>query len=316
MILRALKFIAENLSGKRIPLSLAHMVTFRCNMRCHYCDYWRRSSEELALNEIFRMLEEAAGMGIPSYTATGGEPLLRKDIAEILKFASELDLYTILFTNGLLLREKKIEADRIFVSLDTLSREKFMRITGVDALPRILDVLRWAAENHEISLNTVIHGENLDEIEDLVRFADELGVGISFEPVSPYFDGCPSLSREALRKSAEKLLRLKREYRCILNSRKYLEMILRGERFECRPHLLLRVNPDGSVISPCYEIEHVRAGDVRDGIGNVIRSELYSEGLKRARDCRGCYLSCYAETSMALSLRNLPAYLPTILRLL
>ncbi|MDI3502783.1 MAG: hypothetical protein PWR13_1233 [Archaeoglobi archaeon] len=292
------------------------MVTFRCNMRCHYCDYWRRNSEELSLSEIFRMLEESAEIGIPSYTATGGEPLLRKDISEILKFASDLGFYVILFTNGLLLGERKVEADRIFISLDTLSREKFVRITGIDALPELISTLRRASENHEICLNTVIHEENLDEIEALVRFADELGVGISFEPVSTYFHGCPSLSREALRMSAEKLLRLKKEYECILNSKRYLEMILRGERFDCKPHFLLRVNPDGSVISPCYEIEHVGAGSIKDGIKNILRGERYLEGLERAKNCRGCYLSCYAETSMALSLRGLLSSLPTVLRLL
>jgi len=98
VILRALRFLLRTASGSRIPLTLAHMVTFRCNMRCHYCDYWRRSSEEMSLKEIFQMLEECSELGILSYTATGGEPLLREDLPEIFERASDLGLYTILFT--------------------------------------------------------------------------------------------------------------------------------------------------------------------------------------------------------------------------
>jgi len=124
------------------------------------------------------------------------------------------------------------------------------------------------------------------------------------------------MDSRSLREAARKILELKKTHKCIINSKNYLNMIAEGRRFDCKPDLLLRVNPDGSIISPCYEIEHIIAGDVREGLRNVIAKDSYLEGLRRAESCSGCYLSCYAEPSLALSLRGFLSSIPTLLRFL
>ncbi len=286
--------------GKYKPVILAHMVTYRCNMRCIYCEYWKRKSREMKEREVEEMLKEAAELGIAVYTATGGEPLLW-NVSHALKVAKDYGFYTMLATNGLLLKNKKLEADIISVSLDTLKRERFLKITGVDAIDRVKEAIRWASERYRVCINCVLYGENVEEVENIVRFAESCNAYVTFEPVSPYFEGCPSLSGESMREVAERILELKREFKNVLNTKAYLKMLGR-ERFKCISNLLLRVNPDGEIISPCYELNYVRAGNVKDGIKNVIESEKYRKGVEMAGDCRReCYLLCYAEPSMIFS---------------
>ncbi len=287
--------------GRIKPVILAHIVTYRCNMRCKYCEYWKYRAEEMPWRDVEKMLEEAARLGIAVYTATGGEPLLWRDISKALSLAEDLGFYTMLATNGLLLKGRKLNADMISVSLDTLRADRYRKITGVNALERVKDAILWASERYDVCLNAVLYGENVDEIEDLVRFADNCGAYITFEPISPYFDGCPSLSGDEMRKAAEKILELKGEFKNILNTRCYLELVKGGGRFRCLSSLLLRVNPDGCIISPCYEVEYVKAGNVRDGLRKVMESEEYRRGAEIARLCRGCYLLCYAEPSLIFS---------------
>jgi len=104
---------------------------------------------------------------------------------------------------------------------------------------------------------------------------------------------------EELKRSMQKLHELKREFKCLWNSKAYLRLVCSGESFSCQSHLLLRVNPDGEVISPCYDVDYVTAGNLRyEKLENILRSKKYAEGCKIAMNCGKCYLLCYVEPSM------------------
>jgi len=302
---------------KPLPAVLAHMVTYRCNMSCFFCDYWRRRDYELNLGEIKALLSEAADSGIAVYTVTGGEPLLRRDLGEILQYSDDCCLYNFLLTNGTKLRGKKLRVDFLSISLDTLSRERFYRIRGLDALKVVVDAVKWAAENYRTCINVVLTDENFQEVSDLIEFADSVGVEIAFEPVSDYFEGCAKISEENLRIAASRILELKKDYRCILNSKAYLKMILKGERFNCQSHILLRVSPGGEVVAPCYELDYIVVGNVLNKpLRELIGSESFIQGVEIAKSCRkNCYLSCYAEPSLAMCFRGLLGWLRELIML-
>ena len=86
------------------------------------------------LGEIEKMLKEASDLDVAIYTATGGEPLIREDIRSILNLANDYGFYTLLITNGLKLKSRNLNADIITISLDTLRRDRFYRITGVELM--------------------------------------------------------------------------------------------------------------------------------------------------------------------------------------
>ncbi|MEJ5357587.1 MAG: GTP 3',8-cyclase MoaA [Desulfobacterales bacterium] len=161
-------------------------VTDRCNLRCAYCtplEDGRRleHAEILRYEEILRLVRIGVRLGIEKIRITGGEPLLRRDLPTLLAGIHRLpgirDLS--LTTNGLLLEEhleRLIAAGlrRVNVSLDTLKRERYREITGVDALGRVLAAIdaALAAGLHPVKINVVaLPGVNEDELLDLARLS-------------------------------------------------------------------------------------------------------------------------------------------------
>jgi len=169
-------------------------VTDRCNFRCTYCmpldKYeWISRLEVLSFEEIARLTGLFVRLGVQKVRLTGGEPLLRRDLERLVSLLAPLELKDLsLTTNGSLLAEKApalaaAGLRRVNVSLDTLDREKFRRLTRRDDLPRILEGLGVArsAGLTPIKLNAVIErGVNDGEIADLAEFARREGFAVRF----------------------------------------------------------------------------------------------------------------------------------------
>ncbi len=110
----------------RKPFFLAHSLTYACDSRCKTCTQWQMSKmikKDLSTERVFELLEKAYDVGMRGYYAFGGEPLLRRDISEILEFAKKRGFLTTMNTNASLL-EKKADSisdylDFVFVSLDS-----------------------------------------------------------------------------------------------------------------------------------------------------------------------------------------------------
>ena len=170
-------------------------VTDRCNFRCTYCmpfdEYkWIERQEVLSFEEIERLVRVFLGFGIQKVRLTGGEPLVRKDLDQLIARLSAIEgLPDIsLTTNGALLGQ---QADalyaaglrRINVSVDTLKQDRFTALTKRGNLDEVLAGL-FAAKRvgmSPIKVNAVvIRGSNDDEILDLVEFARKNGFEMRF----------------------------------------------------------------------------------------------------------------------------------------
>lgn len=182
-------------SYKRPIRDLRISVTDRCNFRCTYCmpqdEYeWINKKEILTFEEITRLANLFVGLGVEKIRLTGGEPLVRKDLDQLVAKLSAIpgleDLC--LTTNGSLLAEQ-IEAlkaaglKRVNVSIDTLDNEKFKRMTKRGDLAKVLEGI-FAAKKHglkPIKLNAVVErGVNDDDIIPLVEFCREHGFAMRF----------------------------------------------------------------------------------------------------------------------------------------
>jgi cyclic pyranopterin phosphate synthase len=170
-------------------------ITDRCNFRCSYCmpldEYeWIARDEILTYEEIARLARIFIALGVEKIRLTGGEPLVRRDVQNLVGKLSGLaglrDLC--LTTNGALLAAqapalKAAGLRRINVSLDTLDPDKFRRITKRGDLNKVLEGL-FAAKSlgfHPIKINAVIErGVNDDEIVDLAEFSRKYGFAIRF----------------------------------------------------------------------------------------------------------------------------------------
>jgi cyclic pyranopterin phosphate synthase len=170
-------------------------VTDRCNFRCTYCmpldEYeWIDKKEILTFEEITRLARLFIQLGVEKVRLTGGEPLVRQDLAVLVQELSALDGLKdlCLTTNGALLGEKmeslkKAGLRRVNISIDTLDAEKFKRMTKRGDLNKVLEGI-FAAKKAGIApikLNAVIErGVNDDDILPLVEFSRTHGFAMRF----------------------------------------------------------------------------------------------------------------------------------------
>ncbi len=175
-------------------------ITDRCNLKCIYCvprDLVPRLShaEIMTYEEILRLVRIGIRLGISKIRVTGGEPLVRKGVYGFLADLSGLDGLAdlSLTTNGVTLKDNlhKIKAagiNRINISLDTLDRKKFERITGFDRFDQVWQGIEMAMEMgfQPIKLNIVaLNGVNDDELADMARLSMRFPLHIRFIEYMP-----------------------------------------------------------------------------------------------------------------------------------
>ncbi|MBI2759043.1 MAG: GTP 3',8-cyclase MoaA [Chloroflexi bacterium] len=175
-------------------------VTDRCNLRCVYCMpkeglQWQPRADQLSVEEIVRVVETAAQGGVKRVRLTGGEPLVHPHIVEIVRRIASISMIedVSLTTNAMLLeRLAQPLADagltRVNISLDTLDRKKFKRITRGGEINRVWQGIAAAerAQLAPLKLNTVIvRGLNSDELPTLARLTIENPWHVRFIEVMP-----------------------------------------------------------------------------------------------------------------------------------
>lgn len=175
-------------------------VVDRCNLRCLYCmpahgAGFQPWDELLTYDEIVTLTGYFAELGITKVRLTGGEPLVRKDLAELIFRLREIPEIRelALSTNGVFLKGRartlrQAGLDRINISLDTLRPDRFCEIARMDRLGEVLEGIEEAIEAglEPVKLNTVLmRGINEDEILDLVRFAVEKSIELRFIELMP-----------------------------------------------------------------------------------------------------------------------------------
>jgi len=169
-------------------------VTDRCNLRCAYCmpepDYvWLPRADVLTFEEVLRVVDAFAALGVDRVRLTGGEPLLRRDLPTLVGgLAARRALRDLaLTTNGLLLAEqapalRAAGLHRVTVSLDTLRRDRFRALTRFDALDQALAGIEAArAVFGTLKLDmVVIGGTNDDEVGPMLDYARGLGAELRY----------------------------------------------------------------------------------------------------------------------------------------
>src|SRR6185503_6718779 len=159
-------------------------VTDRCNLRCEYCmpedDYvWLPREDVLHFEETSALVDVFLSLGVDKVRLTGGEPLLRRDVAALVRMiAAKPGLNDLaLTTNGVLLADqvdalKAAGLGRVTVSLDTLQRDRFTRLTRFDQLDAVHAGIAAASRVYgTLKLDTVvIRGVNDDELADLIEY--------------------------------------------------------------------------------------------------------------------------------------------------
>jgi len=321
-------------------------VNYDCNQRCKMCDlfnrpleYKRKNIDKLNTNEMLKIIDDFAYIGTSGIGFTGGEPILRKDIYELIIYAKSRGLFTHMSSNGMEINldvaKKLINAglDAISFSLDGATEATHDFIRGVNgSFRKVINAVQSCKKARKelgkgfvIISVCVINGKNIDEVIDLVDVAIEAGVDkVSFSPVHDI--GSMKKDRETLNdlrvdketldkvaKVVEKLIEIKKKRKIIDNNIAYLKLFRRAFEnkdlpFPCYAgYVTIGVDAYGNIF-PCFgwmETNH-KIGNIR----NISLREFWvSNGIKEARKaikkCRACYWNNQTELTLAFSLKNL-----------
>lgn len=292
--------------GRKVT-SLRVSVTQRCNLNCFYChkEGELSPSTEMAPDELTRLVAIAGSLGMNKIKITGGEPLLREDIVEVVRGCSPFMKETSLTTNGILLGDKALDLrkaglDRVNISLDTMDRETYRRITGVDKLDDILEGIDRAKEAGltPIKLNMVLmKGINEDQVEGMIKTAGEKGVILQIIELETTKEGVNSgfyarhhfdlgELEHGLRSRAERVVSRKMHHRMKYYLPTEVEVVrpMHNPDF-CQNCHRLRITSDGR-LKPCLlsgdgMIDVL--GPMRRGIGDEDIRGMFEEVISRRK---------------------------------
>lgn len=314
---------------------LGTLVTnYRCNYRCAMCDLRRRDGElrqrglrELSTEELRQVIDGFAALGTPGIGFTGGEPLLREDLFDLLAYTKQRGMITHLNTNGALLdgsaarRLVDARVDSLNISLDGACAETHDGIRGqrgafqkaVAAVEAVRTARDRAGAALRIKTVAVLQEANVGEVRDLVRLAADLQVDcVEFIPRQTFAAGSgaagpagPGFLKQ-VGEAARYLLSRNGSRPVVENSRSHLRLFPRS--FTGAPSPVRCTAGYNSLAVDCYGEVYpcVPWYNWRRSAGNLQGTDLvhlwYSKGYRAVRNetavCRRCYLNCQTELNL------------------
>ncbi|MFL5367834.1 MAG: pyrroloquinoline quinone biosynthesis protein PqqE [Myxococcales bacterium] len=282
------------MSGAPRPYTLVAELTYACPLHCVYCSNpmdLARHRTALDTAAWVRVLREAEALGVMQVNFTGGEPLLRDDLEEIVAEASRLDLYTNLITSGMplerdrLARLRDVGLSNVQVSIQDSRAEKSDRIAGVEAFHRKLAVMRWVKElGFPLTVNTVLQRENIDHVGEVIALAEELRAD-RLELANAQYLGWALANRTALlpaREQIETARAVAAAARVRLEGRMEVLFVVPDYYTEYPPSCMegwgqkfMVISPDGLLL-PCL-LAHTLPGLSFGNVQNAPLAELWAD---------------------------------------
>ena len=308
------------------PINCCIALSWSCNARCVMCDYPKRArpKEELTTKEIKKILDELSDINTTGVTFFGGEPLLREDLFELIKYADKKGLVTHMPTNGILLSnptiaKKLVESgiDTIVVSLDSTTPEGYKQIRRVDGFEKTINGIKNVLKFRKglkypptVITAATISERNIDEVPLLLKQSEKLGVDsmqiVPAQPVETVKNEFNKDTNEKLKKIFEFLIKEKKSGKIIDDSFEYLNYGLdklngKNVRIKCfAPYIELHIDCFGNAY-PCSAlmglnkpIAYIRNSSVKD----FWFSKKMEKYRKKMANCQACDYMCHRELSL------------------
>jgi MoaA/NifB/PqqE/SkfB family radical SAM enzyme len=283
--------------GKKTPLCIDFRITTKCNNKCEYCNVPEKTSDELNTEQIFSMLDEAKRLGCIYFDISGGEPLLRKDIGQIIDYAKNLGLIVGMVTNGKLVHEKIKEIknlDTLAISLDG-SKEVHDKLRGEGSYSSAVNAIKIAKGNNlKVMLFTVLSANNIDQIDSLIDFAEKEKVFLHVNKLFKHNSYTTNVNflvpnKKEFKIAINKLI--KSSSSCIIDSKEYLRYLLGDLGLpKCYAgKLFCRIDPNGDMY-PCQDM----LGRIK---GINVNEYGFKEAFKmlKSSKCSICNCALYIE---------------------
>lgn len=304
--------------NKKFAFSASVIITTKCNQQCSYCIYYKKPpQDEMTASEVKKVIDDLSGRGIQRLCFTGGEPLLREDLSELVDYAKEKHIITTVVSNGQLLRDRLDylkNTDILILSLDG-QKTTHEKLRGEGTFENVISAIETAAGQKWVTfiLCVITKHTTIEDLDFIIKTARKNNVYCSFHPVmytasseskSAINDLCPS--KEKFSDLIDFLLARKKQGAPVAGSYSYFNLLKKLYRrdavFQKKDKCwagrgFCAVGPSGEIAVCCNLL--------KEGTGpNVLK-----EGFARAYDklpmkfsCQGCMSYSSIETSSLFSL--------------
>lgn len=287
----------------KTPYFCTYWTTYRCNSKCEFCYFWRdpklKGIPDAKFFDVKKNLDDLKRIGVSVVDFTGGEPLLNKELPQILSHAKKLGFFVKLSTNGYLYPKRAEELKDlttcIYFSLDTTSREEYKKIRGIDGYEQLIESIELAKElNQKICLSCTLTDEIINNMKDIANFAKENKVTAYIHPCFSYF-GNKKLSEENI-KNIKKYF----WHPYIRMSLSDLDLAYKGGNDINNTTCLagkstVDISPDDCLVIPCFH-KFVNKIKINGKLYSLYQSQDWERWFKDAGKydyCKHCMIDCY-----------------------
>ena len=290
------------------PVLCNYYVTYRCNAKCGFCDIWERPSPYITLENAQQNLKDLQRLGVKVIDFTGGEPLLHRQLPELLTLAKDLGFITTVTTNTLLYPKLAAQLagkiDMLHFSLDAIEPEKHNEsrvVACYDHLLQSIEIAKSLGEKPDILFT--VNNENVSEIEEVYSFfVQKKGLHLILNPIFEY----NSVGSQIAMPTIENLQKWASISGVYLNE-SFLDLRKAGgnsiQNPICRAaSTTIVISPENELVLPCYHLG-LQNFPIQNRLfelwkSNEVQALVKEEG--RLPGCEGCVVNCYMEPSMAV----------------
>jgi MoaA/NifB/PqqE/SkfB family radical SAM enzyme len=301
------------LNQPRHPLLFSYYITHRCNLCCSYCsDGQGRPFKEDVVEELStedaKQLIKILRRSCDVLDFTGGEPILRDDLEELLSYARQIGFRTILNTKGINLPQRPDLmrlSDVLVLSVDSLRAERLAQIirSSTDTAEKILCTLRWVVKNRHLYKTRVVMAavampDNLDDVSETLDFAVKENLGFQLSPqIIGMMAHTQLRSNDRYKSLINKAIEAKASGAYVFGVFEYLHNIRDLGSGVCFPLLMPTIRPDGKVNLPCLERPEKRV-DLRI-TGSYDRALAVTKIDYNPAECKNrCHTFCHRALSL------------------
>jgi MoaA/NifB/PqqE/SkfB family radical SAM enzyme len=296
------------------PILCNYYVTYRCNASCSFCDIWEKPSPYVTPDEVARNLDDLKRLGVRVIDFTGGEPLLHRQLPELLQLAKERGFITTVTTNGLLY-PKRAEAlhglvDMLHFSLDAATAEVHDTGRGVKCFDKVIEsvsVARDLKERPDI-LFTVLK----NNIADIEQVYEEICLPnkliLILNPIFEYNE--VGQNEQLTPQELNQLQQWAKKPNIYLNNA-FITLRKNGGNQRDKPvckaaSSAVVISPENKLLLPCYHLG-LEDFDIEGNLYNLWKSEEVQQLISKEGtypQCQGCTINCYMQPSFAVEINK------------
>jgi len=296
------------------PVLCNYYVTYRCNASCSFCDIWEKPSPYITTESAEKNFKDLKRLGVKVIDFTGGEPLLHRQIDELLELAKSYGFITTLTTNTILYpklaQRLKGKIDMLHFSLDYASREKHDAMRGVacfDFLIESIKIAKELGERPDILFTAFEH--NLQEIEQVYKniiLPNNLVLILN-----PAFEYNEVETGEKMTDSQLAILSNWGKKKNVYLNEGFIKLRKEGGNHTEKPvckaaSTTIIISPENKLLLPCYHLG-IEALDIKDNLFDLYNSEQVQRLVAlegRYEKCEGCTINCYMQPSFAVEMNS------------